>query len=102
MTEKTMTVKQIAEAIGKKERNIHNWITKLSVKNAEIYAKIAEAKRTSKPAEYTLKETISIIEIGHELKKAAKEKAKDYDMSLAGLIRKLLVKFIKNPDKFIK
>lgn len=64
MSDKTMTVKQIAEAIGKKERNIHNWLTKLSVKNAEIYAKIAEAKKTSKPAEYNFEETISIIEIG--------------------------------------
>jgi hypothetical protein len=59
-----MTVKGISIAVNKKERSIHNWIKKLSAINAQVSAKIAQAKETSKPAEYDLEETCSIIEIG--------------------------------------
>ena len=38
-----MTVKEIAEAVGKKERVVHDWILKTSAKNAQVRAKIAEA-----------------------------------------------------------
>ena len=38
-----MTVREISDAVGKKERTVHNWVLKTSAKNAEIYAKIAEA-----------------------------------------------------------
>jgi hypothetical protein len=56
-----MTVKGISIAVNKKERSIHNWIKKLSAINAQVSAKIAQAKETSKPAEYDLEETCSII-----------------------------------------
>lgn len=59
-----MTVKQISGSVGKKERAIHNWIKKASALNAAISAKIAQAKSTSKPADYDFEETCSIIEIG--------------------------------------
>ena len=38
-----MTVKEIAEAVGKKERVVHDWTLKTSAKNAQVRAKIAEA-----------------------------------------------------------
>jgi len=59
-----MTTKQIAKAVNKTERSVHNWVKKLSEKNAEVSEKIAEARKTSKPADYDLNETIEIIEIG--------------------------------------
>jgi len=59
-----MTTKEIAEAVGKKERTIHYWLESLSAINADISAKIAEARATSKPADYTLDETVLIIEVG--------------------------------------
>lgn len=59
-----MTTKQIAEAVGKKERAVHNWVAKVSAKNAEVSAKIAEARRTSKPADYDEEEVLQIIEAG--------------------------------------
>ena len=59
-----MTVKEIAQAVGKKERAVHNWVKEVSAKNAQVSAKIAQAKATSKPADYTIEETIKIIESG--------------------------------------
>ena len=59
-----MNVKEIAQTVGKKERAIHNWIKKVSAKNAQVSAKIAEAKTTSKAADYNFDETLSIIEAG--------------------------------------
>jgi len=59
-----MTVKEIAKATGKQERAVHNWAKETSAKNADIYAKIAKARRTSKPADYTLGESCQIIETG--------------------------------------
>ena len=38
-----MTVKEIAEAVGKKERVVHDWTLKTSAKYAQVRAKIAEA-----------------------------------------------------------
>ena len=48
-----MPVNEIAEVVGKKERTVHGWIKTISAKNAQISAKIAEARATSKPADYT-------------------------------------------------
>ena len=57
-----MTVREIAEPLGKKKRVVHDWTLKTSAKNAQVRAKIAEAKETKKPADYTLEETLEIIE----------------------------------------
>ena len=59
-----MTTKEIAEAVGKKERGVHNWVKMVSAKNAKVSAKIAEARETSKAADYDLEETCQIIEEG--------------------------------------
>jgi len=59
-----MTVKEIALAVNKKERAVHNWVKKTSEKNAQVGEKSAEAKETKKAASYNLDETCKIIEIG--------------------------------------
>ena len=59
-----MNVKEIAQAVGKTERTVHNWIEKVSAKIAQVSEKVAQAKATSKPADYTIDETIAIIEQG--------------------------------------
>ena len=38
-----MTVNEIAEVVGKKERTVHGWIKTISAKNAQISAKIASS-----------------------------------------------------------
>jgi len=59
-----MTVKEIAAAVGVTERSVHNWVKTTSEKFAEVSAKIAQAKSTSKAADYTLAEVCQIIEEG--------------------------------------
>ena len=59
-----MTVKEIAKSVGKTERSVHNWVKNASEKNAQVCEKIAEARATSKPADYTFDETCFIIECG--------------------------------------
>lgn len=59
-----MTTKEIAEAVGKPERTVQNWTKKLSAKMEQVSAKMEQARKTSKPAEYDLDETCAIIEIG--------------------------------------
>lgn len=59
-----MTVREIAQVTGREERAVHNWVKSYSAKNAEVSAKIAEAKATSIAADYTIRETLSIIEEG--------------------------------------
>ena len=59
-----MTAREIAEATGAAERTVHDWIKATSAKSAEISAKIAKARATSKPADYTLDEACQIIETG--------------------------------------
>jgi hypothetical protein len=59
-----MTTKQIAEATSREYRAVQNWASMVSAKNAEVFAKIAQARKTSKPADYTLIEVCEIIEAG--------------------------------------
>jgi hypothetical protein len=77
-----MTVKEIAQAVGKSERSVHVWIKVLSNKwkttsaeaaqvsadiaqvSKQVSCKVQEAKDTSKPADYTMEETIEIIREG--------------------------------------
>lgn len=58
-----MTVREIAEAVGKKERAVRNWVVKAAAKNAAITAKNA-ASSPMKPADYDLDEACAIIEAG--------------------------------------
>lgn len=71
-----MTVKEIAEAVGKEERTIQRWVKKsaeiFTDNMAAISAKMS-ASSPSKPADYTLEETCTIIETGMG-KNAAEEK----------------------------
>lgn len=76
MKTQTMTLNQIAGLTGKAESTIRSWITSAktagssaktagsSEKMSGLSAKIAEAKRTKKPAQFTLEETIEIIKAG--------------------------------------
>lgn len=57
-----MKIKEISELTGKGETTIRRWIT--SAKMAEASAKMAKAKRTQTPAEFTLVETVEIIRAG--------------------------------------
>lgn len=59
-----MTTKEIAEAVGKPERTVQNWTKKLSAKMEQVSAKMEQARKTSKPADYDLEETCAIIERG--------------------------------------
>ena len=60
-----MTTKEIAEAVGKAEKTVRTWAKKAAAKTAEAAAKLAEAQRSGgKPVDWTLDETIAIIETG--------------------------------------
>jgi len=62
MENKTMTLAEISELTGKGATSIRRWAT--STKMANILTKMANAKKTKEPAEFTLDETISIIRAG--------------------------------------
>ena len=51
-----MTTRQISEAMGKDETTARRWIKKLADKTA--------ASSPGKPADYTLDESVRIIEVG--------------------------------------
>lgn len=59
-----MTVKEIAEAVGKDPSTVSRWIEKVSCKMQEVSRKVQQAKATSRPANYTQQETIAIIREG--------------------------------------
>jgi len=59
-----MNVKQIALAVSKPERTVHNWVKKSSAKMAQVNAKMAQASIDKKPADYDIDETCFIIEQG--------------------------------------
>lgn len=58
-----MTVKEIAEAVGKTDRAIRNWANSAAENNSVIAEKIS-ASTSSHPADYTLSEVIEIIRTG--------------------------------------
>lgn len=58
-----MTTKEIAEAVGKEERTVRNWVKRLAEKNTVIAEKLA-ASSPMKPANYDIDETCAIIEQG--------------------------------------
>lgn len=58
-----MTTKQIAEAVGKEERTVRNWVKRLAEKMAAVAEK-SSASSPMKPADYDLDETCAIIEAG--------------------------------------
>lgn len=58
-----MTVKQIAEAVGKDETSVRRWVKKAAGKMTAITGKMT-ASTSTHPADYTLDETIQIIESG--------------------------------------
>lgn len=58
-----MTTKQIADAVGKTDRAVRNWVSAFAEKSSAIAAKLS-ASSPAKPAEYTLDETCQIIAEG--------------------------------------
>lgn len=61
---KGMTIKQISEIANVTEKTIRAWIQKASEKLPQISGKTTEARRKSKPAKFTLQETIAIVRAG--------------------------------------
>jgi hypothetical protein len=58
-----MNTKQIANAVGKDERTVQRWVKKASDKMSSMSDKISVSTSTY-PADYTLEETLAIIEAG--------------------------------------
>jgi predicted transcriptional regulator len=58
-----MTTRQIAEAVGKPEQTVRNWVRRLASKMDAVKAKL-DVSSPSKPADYDLNETCLIIETG--------------------------------------
>ena len=58
-----MTTKDIAQAVGKTERGVRNWVSKLAEKNDAVAEK-ASASSPMRPADYTEDEVLAIIEVG--------------------------------------
>lgn len=58
-----MTTKEIAEAVGQTDRNVRNWIAKLSEKSSAVAEKSSESS-PAYPADYDLAEVCLIIEEG--------------------------------------
>jgi hypothetical protein len=59
-----MTIKQIAELCEAGETTVRRWIDQASANMADLSAKTAEARETSKPARFTLPEVLAIIRAG--------------------------------------
>lgn len=59
-----MTVKEIAEAVGRDERSVRRWINKASDKMSGLLDKLSDAEKTKKATDYTEEETLFIIEVG--------------------------------------
>ena len=59
-----MTVKEIADAVGKNPATVARWVEKVSRKMQEVSRKVQEAKATSVAADYDLDETCAIIQEG--------------------------------------
>ena len=78
MNTQTMTLNQIAGLAGRDESTVRKWIKSVTGKTPEISGKtpltsgifvhisekISDAKKSSKPAQFTLEETIEIIKAG--------------------------------------
>ncbi|HPA64705.1 MAG TPA: hypothetical protein PLC67_12175 [Spirochaetota bacterium] len=58
-----MNTKEIALAVNKTERSVRNWAKKVAEKNSVVAEKISVSSPMN-PADFTLEETISIIEQG--------------------------------------
>jgi hypothetical protein len=65
-----MTVKEISKTVNKTERSVRNWIEKVAEKSSvmaeksSVMAEKSSASNSTHPADYTLDETIEIIETG--------------------------------------
>jgi len=58
-----MTTKEIAKAVGKDERSVRRWVASVADKMSVIADKMT-ASNSTHPADYTLDETVAIIEKG--------------------------------------
>jgi hypothetical protein len=58
-----MTTKQIAEAVGKGERTVRNWLRKLAEKDTAIAEKLSVSSPMH-PADYSLDEAVAVIQVG--------------------------------------
>lgn len=58
-----MTVRQIADAVGRPEKTVRNWVKRVAIEGSSMAAKLAVSTSTY-PADYDLDETCKIITIG--------------------------------------
>jgi len=81
-----MTTKEIAEAVGRPERTVQNWVKALSAKMEQVRAKMEQAAYCKHPADYSLDETCTIIEQGMGKNAASlfRENAKNKTAPAAG------------------
>jgi hypothetical protein len=61
--EKTMTLENISELLGKSKRTVER-LAQSCDKMTQVGDKIAQAKQSKKPAEFNLEETLSIVRAG--------------------------------------
>jgi len=59
-----MTIKEISELTKKPKVTISNWCEIVRVKNSKVCEKITQARKTKKPADFTLSEAIEILRVG--------------------------------------
>jgi phage terminase Nu1 subunit (DNA packaging protein) len=69
--EKTMTIREIADLTGNGKATVQDWVAKMNGNNSisneirsSIAAKVTDAMKTKKAAEFTLLETVAIIRAG--------------------------------------
>lgn len=58
-----MNTREIAQAVGKTERSVRNWVNKVAEKSSAMAEKMS-ASTSTHPADFTLDETLAIIETG--------------------------------------
>jgi hypothetical protein len=93
-----MTTKEIAEAVGKTERSVQMWAKKAGEKTSSVGEKTSSAGH-GKPADYTLEETIAIIEAGMGKNaagvfRANAEKPASDTTSIAAIIRETITAMV--------
>jgi hypothetical protein len=98
-----MTIREIAELTKTGETTIRRWITSAKMAN-ELSAKMAEASKTKKAAEFTLDETIEILRAGkmsESLISLLKENAERKNLSVSEMSIDVMSKMLEMMNKLM-
>jgi hypothetical protein len=92
------TYKEIAQAVGKTERSVQMWAKKVGEKISSVGEKSSSAGH-GKPADYTMEETLAIIEAGMGknaagIFRANAEKSEHDTPSLTAIIRETITAMV--------